>query len=311
VIFSVVRTVRKSSSEPISLRTAVEAFLAERDLAATTRIKYRATLERVLAEVGERQPLGNLASRELVDVAHRCWPQAAPATWNRQVATLRSFAAYCRRQGWRADDPASALERRREHDDETKALPLRELDALFTRRDIPLRERALWRLLYETAARANEILELDVDDVDLANRRAAITGKGGDRELVHFQAGSARLLARLIGDRHGGPVFLASRRPAPARAPAVLDTCLESGRARLSYRRAEELFKEYSGGRTLHRLRHTALTELAAANVSLPLLMAKSRHRSLRSLQRYARPGASAVAAITAELDPARRRRRR
>jgi integrase/recombinase XerD len=40
----------------------------------------------------------------------------------------------------------------------------------------------------------------------------------------------------------------------------------------------------------------------------LPLLMAKSRHTSLRSLQRYARPGAEAVAALTA-ADPARRRR--
>ena len=42
--------------------------------------------------------------------------------------------------------------------------------------------------------------------------------------------------------------------------------------------------------------------------MSLPLLMAKSRHASLRSLQRYARPGAEAVAAMTAATDPARRR---
>lgn len=39
------------------------------------------------------------------------------------------------------------------------------------------------------------------------------------------------------------------------------------------------------------------------------LLMAKSRHASLRSLQRYARPGLEAVAALTAAHDPARRRR--
>jgi hypothetical protein len=43
-------------------------------------------------------------------------------------------------------------------------------------------------------------------------------------------------------------------------------------------------------------------------NVSLPLLMAKSRHASLQSLQRYARPGPEAVAALTAATDPARRR---
>ena len=46
----------------------------------------------------------------------------------------------------------------------------------------------------------------------------------------------------------------------------------------------------------------------AEDNVQLPLLMAKSRHRSLRTLQRYARPGPDAVAALTAAHDPARRR---
>ena len=42
--------------------------------------------------------------------------------------------------------------------------------------------------------------------------------------------------------------------------------------------------------------------------MQLPLLMAKSRHCSLRTLQRYARPGPEAVAAITAAHDPAHRR---
>ena len=42
--------------------------------------------------------------------------------------------------------------------------------------------------------------------------------------------------------------------------------------------------------------------------MQLPLLMAKSRHRSLRTLQRYARPGPDAVAALTAAHDSGRRR---
>jgi integrase/recombinase XerD len=37
--------------------------------------------------------------------------------------------------------------------------------------------------------------------------------------------------------------------------------------------------------------------------------MAKSRHQSLRSLQRYARPGVDAIAKLTADRDPLRRRR--
>jgi integrase len=52
---------------------------------------------------------------------------------------------------------------------------------LFARRDLARRERTLWRLLYETAARADELLALDVEDLDLTNRRARLPSKGGAR----------------------------------------------------------------------------------------------------------------------------------
>jgi len=112
---------------------------------------------------------------------------------------------------------------------------------LFRREDVPVREKCLWRLLYETAARAQEVLSLNVEDVDLGNKRARTTSKGGDTEWLHFQSGSARLLPRIIAGRQTGPLFLADRRPAPARTPATVDVCPVTGRGRLSYERAEYL----------------------------------------------------------------------
>jgi integrase len=223
------------------------------------------------------------------------------------VATVRSFLAYCRRRSWVANARLEA-KRRREHEDRTRSIPAVELERLWRRQDVALRDKALWRMLYETAARATEVLSLNVEDVDIANKRARVRSKGGAVEFIHVQTGSARLLPRLIAGRSSGPLFLADRRPAPARAPATVDVDPETGRARLSYRRAEEIFRAATGW-TLHQLRHSAITHLAEDNVALPLLMAKSRHASLRSLQRYARPGTEAVAALTAAHDPAGRRR--
>ena len=60
--------------------------------------------------------------------------------------------------------------------------------------------------------------------------------------------------------------------------------------------------------RTLHQLRHSRLTHLAESGVQLPILMGKSRHTSLTSLGVYAKPTFDAVAAVTAALDPDRRR---
>ena len=62
---------------------------------------------------------------------------------------------------------------------------------------------------------------------------------------------SARLLPRLLRGRMASPVFLADRR-APAtgrRAPAAEDICPATGRGRLSYPRAEYLFKQASAAR--------------------------------------------------------------
>jgi integrase len=304
-----VRRLRPTRDPVPTLGVAVDAFLAQPDLARSSRRSYAQTLGRLREALGADRPLDRLGARELERAAREAWGALAPATWNRHVATLRSFSSYCRRRGWLQGAIADGLERRREPVDRTKAIPYAQLERLWHRDDVAVREKALWRLLYETAARAQEAPSVNVEDVDLDNKRARVRSKGGDIEWLHLQAGSARLLPRLIAGRTRGPLFLADRRPAPARAPAAADLCPTTGRARLSYRRAEELFSVASGGWTLHQLRHSALTHLAEADVGLSLLMAKSRHVSLRSLQRYARPGPDAVAKLTADHDPERRRR--
>ncbi len=293
---------------------AADVFLT-RATAVTTRRSYGQTMKVLTAAYGDR-PIDGLDGPAIAELTADSWGTLAPATWNRHVATLRSFTAFCRRTGWLQVDLCAGLERRPEKIDRTKAVADISLQRLFRREDVPIREKCLWRLLYETAARAQEVLSLNVEDVDLDNKRARTVSKGGDIEWVHFQSGSARLLPRIIAGRQTGPLFLAERRPAPARTPAALDVCPATGRGRLSYERAEYLFKRHSRrisrtGLTLHQLRHSALTTLADDNVSLPLLMGKSRHKNLRSLQRYVHPSAEAVAAMTAAHDPAARRRQR
>ena len=235
----------------------------------------------------------------------RRWGKRSPATWNARLAASRVLIGYCQRQGWIEHDPTTSLERRRTPRDETRAIPFDALDALWSRADIGLREKALWRMLYATAARASEVLALDVEDLDVGRKRAAIRGKGGHREIIVWDAATARLLPRYLAGRRRGPLFVTTG--LPNIVPAELDRSPD-GRGRLSYQRAWSLFREASGGQwTLHQLRHSALTHLGEDGVSAPLLMAKSRHRDLRTLSRYVRPGTQAVARLTAEHDPARR----
>lgn len=64
-------------------------------------------------------------------------------------------------------------------------------------------------------------------------------------------------------------------------------------------------------GWTLHQLRHSALQHLAADGRTAPELQAKSRHLHLGSLDRYVQLGEQTSAQVTADADPAARRRTR
>jgi integrase len=212
------------------LAAAAAAFLEHADLAATTRRVYRASLAALVDGLGATQPLSDQTGELLERWFRTRYGAVAPATWNRELATLRTAVAWWRTHGWPAADPTSGLARRREHPDRTRALTRAQLEVLWRLDDLRLRDKALWRLLYETAARASEALNLDVTDLDLANKRARVVSKGGAVEWIHWQTGTARLLARLVAGRTSGPVFLADR--APTRPVPSGDLDPVSGRAR-------------------------------------------------------------------------------
>jgi len=291
-----------------SLGAAIDAFLSVPRPDTTART-YAGTLERLASRLGRDRPFASVTGDELAGAAGELWGHLAPRTWNRHVATVRSFISWCRGHGWAGGDLQLAAGWRPVPADDSKAIPLPELERLWSRRDIPLRERALWRLLYDSAARAEEALGLDVPDLDLPSRQARARVNGGHIHLLHFQTAAARLLAKLTAGRQAGPVFLTARRAASHRVTPAADLDAESGRARLSYVMAEQLFKEYSAGATLHQLRHSRLTHLGEQNVSAPLLMAISGHKQLATLQQYVKPGQDAVAKLMAGTDPGRRRR--
>jgi len=113
--------------------------------------------------------------------------------------------------------------------------------------------RALWRLLYETAARAQEVLSLNVEDLDLENKRARARSKGGDIEWLHLQSGSARLLPRLIAgrpaDRCSSPTA-APHQHAPPPQPTSAHTPAAVGCPTAAPRSCSQLPR--AGGRYIH-----------------------------------------------------------
>ena len=290
---------------------AIDAFLDSPKIKANpnTLRAYTGVLDRTADQLGADRALADVEDSEIGDALDGLWGSAKPATWNRNRAAVGSWLAWCAgKQHWRSPALPGSAERRRENHDDTKAVSRSRIDRLC--RDVPLREKTLWRMLYESASRASAVLALNIEDLDLPDKQARITAKGGDAMWITWGTDTARLLPRLIAGRERGPLFLSQYRPGPHRKATTdpRDICPETGRARLGYDRARVLLARYGDGLGLHQLRHSAATHLGEANVSANVIMAKTGHKSLRSVARYVKPGLAAVHQATETLSSPRRR---
>jgi integrase/recombinase XerD len=202
-----------------------------------------------LALLDDRATGGRLAAA-LADRA----ASADARTVNRELSALRSAAGWWLDQRWIHTDPTAGL---RHLATSAAALPPLTPDqvARLFQATTSLRDHAFWRMLHDTGGPAGDVLRLDIGQLDLARHRA----RQGPGAGLQWREGTTQLLRWLLAGRPDGPVFLTGRRAPAGSAPA--DTCPVTGRARMSYRRAAEIFTSVTApldpagrGWTLHQL---------------------------------------------------------
>ncbi|MFD7922147.1 hypothetical protein ACFV3R_23340 [Streptomyces sp. NPDC059740] len=240
--------------KPVEYAVAVERYLDAASLGAASRRVYRIALEtwawllvgRTPPQGAERRRaavpvllldvLASPAAGELLDAAHaRRTQSAGPRTVSREVSVLRSALGWWREQGWLGAGEVSWVPGGPGAPTPAHRLSPAQLRAVL-RLPAPLREQTLWHLLYDSGATVSQVLALDVSA--LRPDRQGV--RAHHERQLRWSAATARLLTLHLVGRSSGPVFLTDRR-APAGAPHA-DRCPVTGRGRLSYRRAAELF---------------------------------------------------------------------
>lgn len=270
--------------------------------------------------------LGELASVENGDVENdgrtrlrsnirTAWGASAPATFNARRAAISSALAYFQAQDWIVNAAGVLAGLNREYQPkptDNRVRTREQIDRLITDKRQPLEDRTLWSMLYSTAARAEEVLSLDIADLDRANRRARTIRKGGKADDLLYDIRTARMLGRLLGRRHAGPVFLSTRRAGDdgTARPGQVDP--GSRRLRMTYRTAER----HLGAATistlvpaswdLHDLRHSRLTHAGEDGATEADLMNLSGHEDRRTLQRYLTPSKEGTHRRLDEIDAQR-----
>jgi integrase len=299
----------RAGTEGVPPAAAVDAYLATITVDSTKRA-YKFVLDRFAGRFAGADDVAAIGPGEIGEWFTAMWGNCSPRRWNSCRAALQSAYRWWEEQQWVPDRtaPLAQLKRHKLPPEGPRGLTRDEIETLLTRKDVALREKVLWSLLYESAARSAEVLRLDVQDLDMGNHCAQVTRKGGKADVIGWQSRTAMLLPRLLKGRKTGPVFLTERRSRSDVRRALGDIDPATGKGRLTYDQAETLFKTATGGLSLHVLRHSRLTHEAERGTGTPMLKALSGHESERSLHRYAKVSKEALLRHLAETDPARRR---
>ena len=278
---------------PVEYAVAVDAYLGQAPLSTASRRVYRISLAgwawplvgRPIPDGARRRgatppvvPLGLLddpstPGRLAGALADRAAGSDA-RTVNRELSALRGAVGWWQDLGWIRTDPTAGLRQRPPGE---LAVPLNpeQVGALF-QLTISLREQAFWRLLYDSGAAAAAVLALDADQLDLDGhrvRRLSCGTTGGQPADIAWGEPAGQFLRWLLAGRTWGPVFVTVRRAGTRTSQAgARNVCQLTGHARLSYRRAAEIFAAATQpldpagrGWTLHQLSAAAQTSLSAA----------------------------------------------
>jgi integrase len=261
---------------PVEYSAAADRYLAQAGLGAASRRVYRISLAswawplvgkptpRGVSRRGTPPPIVPLALLDDPGTGHRLTlavaDRAATAgfrTVNRELSALRVAVAWWQDQLWIHGDPTAGLRHLPGARRAPAPLGGDQVTRLF-RLHISLREHAFWRVLYDSGAPAGQVLSLDIGGLDLARDRGRVSVPRPGT-WIGWSPAATDLLRWLVAGRPEGPVFVTGRR-APGQT-ARADLCPVTGRARMSYRRAAELFTAATlpldpagRGWTLHQL---------------------------------------------------------
>jgi len=242
-----------------------------------------------------------LAIREWM--AHLYEQNLSAVTMRRKLAAVRSFFKFLLRNGAIAKNVARMV-RTPKAPKTVPRVPTAEQTSLLVdgvaanKLDTPLpkRDLAIFEMLYGCGLRVSELIGLNQDDIDSAERWIRVRGKGRKERQVPFGSKAADALAAYLADR-----------PAAAGERAVF---LSQRGKRLSDREVRRIVKFYSsmlmGDSSLHphTLRHAYATHLLSDGADLRAIQELLGHARLSTTQKYTQVSLTDLLAVYDKAHP-------
>ena len=271
------------------LKDAVASFLDDRarqSSSAHTLRNYSIDLEQFLDHFPPSTNVSLVGINELREwMAGLYERNLTPVTIRRKVSSLRSFFHHCRQLDLCDQNPAKYLRLPKTPKKVPQVLDAEAVNFLVDnigkqelQRPFPVRDRAIFEILYGCGLRVSELVGMNLDDLDLEERWLRVIGKGNKERLTPIGHSALDALK----------AYLAERSTSKERA-----VFLNYKGTRISTRAVHQITRFYAmmllGDPTVHphELRHSFATHLLNAGADLRAIQELLGHSSLSTTQIY------------------------
>jgi integrase/recombinase XerC len=208
----------------------------------------------------------------------------------RKLAALRTFCAFLVRRGVMPHNLAALAPTPKLENPLPKFLTIDEVFHLLEQTAgqtyLDLRDRAILELFYSGGVRVAELVGLNLEDLDLPQRRARVRGKGGKERMIMVGSQAFQALSLYLQVRRE---LLTPDSPAAGRDAVFLN--YRGGRltTRSVARLVEKWALKAGLGQPLspHGLRHTFATHLLEGKADLRAVQEMLGHAQLSTTQKY------------------------
>ncbi len=292
---------------------------AERGASRNTLDAYRRDLFAFDSWLMQRDRSIRTASRDQVRqyLAHQSQLGNAPSTQARRLSALRQYFAFLYAEGWRDDDPTTAVDAPRRSQSLPRTLSEEDIEGLIRAAREQAEESAegvrllcMLEVLYAAGLRVSELVTLPLAAARSRDAFLVVKGKGAKERLVPVNPSARAAIHDYLGVRSR---FLSSR----ARAGERYLFPSRGGEGHLTRQRCYQLLKGLALKAGLdpeklspHVLRHAFATHLVEGGADLRSVQTLLGHADIATTQIYTHVANERLRATVVAAHPLARKRR-
>jgi integrase/recombinase XerD len=280
---------------------AVECALRPNSLKA-----YSRDLRDFAAFLGKRaDDVSRVADSDIAAfVASERKRRLAPASIARKLVAVKMFFRYLAQERIISEDVSALVESPRAARSLPYTLSVAEVESLLNAPDtttpLGLRDRAILEMFYATGARATEVAEMRVNDVNFEYAYCLVRGKGGKERIVPVGKHALAMLkdylaavrASLLGKRESDRLFL-SRTGRPIDRATLFNIV-----------RKQALIAGIAAEISPHMLRHSFASHMLAGGADLRVVQEMLGHSDISTTQIYTHLEKDRLKSIHARFHP-------